>query len=180
MLVTIFCLFSLLTIQPTISINETQTVKFIETTYYEDIPMDYELQAYIQVQSECYGLPYELVYAIMEVESGYIPGVVSKTNDHGIMQVNAINHEWVNQELGVQLDYLNPYHNTWAGIYVLGDLYERYYDKSGLHCVLMAYNNGESGAQELFKQGVFSTEYTWKVVSTMNDIIEQGTDYSYY
>lgn len=181
MLSMIFCLIGLLSINPVadVSTKEVPKVAISEVEYYEGIPMDFELQTYIQVQSERYDLPYELVYAIIETESGYRPGVVSETNDHGIMQVNAVNHEWVNNELGFELDYLDPYHNTWAGMLVLSDLYKKYYDQSGIHCVLVAYNRGEAGAQKLFSQGVFSTDYSWAVVTTMKDIQEKGTDYQY-
>lgn len=60
-----------------------------------DVPLSEELQHYAQDVCEEYGVSFPLVIAIMKHESEFLPGVVSATNDYGIMQINQSNHEWL-------------------------------------------------------------------------------------
>ena len=76
------------------------------------------------------------------------------------MQINTINHEWMTEKFGFN-DYLDPYQNTRAGIYILRKLFEKYEDPAK---VLMAYNMGETGAKKLWNKGIFETDYTNEVL----------------
>ncbi len=97
----------------------------------------------------------------MSCESNFTASAVSPTNDYGLMQINQVNHDELTQILGVT-DFLDPYQNIRAGCFTLRKLFEKYQDPN---LVLMAYNLGETGAANLWKQGVYSTSYTDKIIT---------------
>lgn len=136
-----------------------------ESTYKEDfvlfdIELDEELQEFVYFMAQGYEIDYTLALAVMQTESDFRPGLISQTNDHGLMQINICNHEWLKNTLEVN-DFLNPYENIRSGMYILRDLFEKYETPEK---VLMAYNMGESGAQRLWNQNVYETNYTRNVL----------------
>lgn len=142
------------------TIPETEPIP--ETEYVEVIPeadpiIYTDIDALIvQVASE-FGLPWELVRAVCYVESGFDPHAISSTGDYGLMQVSYINHGW----LGLT-DPLDPEQNLRAGCTIL----KTALDNSGgdLTKALMRYNRGDAYAMIQWSQGIFSTEYTDKVL----------------
>lgn len=131
----------------------------VEDKLYYDVPLTNKFQDYIDEICESYGVPPEVVIALIGVESNYTPKIISKTNDYGYMQINGINHDWLMQELGVT-DFLDPYDNIRCGVYMLSELYKKYSDTTQ---VLMCYNCGETGAKRLWDKGVYTTDYVEKV-----------------
>lgn len=134
--------------------------------------MDEDLQEFIYCLSYGYGIDYTLVMGLMEQESSFDSSIISKTNDYGLMQINTINHEWLKESLGIT-DFLDPYQNTRAGVYILRNLFDKYQDTAK---VLMAYNMGETGAKKLWDKGIYETGYTQTVMEkaqTFNDQIER-------
>ena len=121
---------------------------------WADIPLSNEMQAYIHTLCEEYNLAYSFIIALIDTESNFKTDVVSATDDYGLMQINACNHR-------EGFDYLDPYDNVTMGIEMLSDLAKKYDD---VESVLMAYNFGEAGAKKLWKQGIYSTDYTKKVL----------------
>lgn len=93
--------------------------------------------------------------AMIDVESGFDSQAVSNTDDHGLMQINSINHKG-------NMDYLNPYDNVEHGIKALHRLAKKYNEAD---LVAMCWNCGETGARKLWEQGIYSTEYSRKVLS---------------
>ena len=89
-----------------------------------------------------------------------MPDGISSTNDYGLMQINACNHEWLTEELGIT-DFIDPYENIKAGLFILRGLFEKYDSTSK---VLMAYNMGENGASKLWEQGIFESNYSKDVL----------------
>lgn len=85
------------------------------------------------------------------------------------MQINQKNHEWLSNAVGVT-DFLDPYQNIQAGIYILGTLFEKYDDP---HKVLMAYNMGESGASKLWDQGIYQSKYSQRVIGYQETYIKE-------
>ena len=145
--------------------TETETVetkaKELKTevrTYY-DVPLDMEFQDYIREECINAGLDMELVLAIMKVESDFNSEVISSTDDFGLMQVNEINFEEVERELGLT-NMLDPHQGAKAGIYLLSKL--KWCESE--HQMLMAYNMGVTGAQRLWKEGIYETNYSKKVL----------------
>lgn len=132
-----------------------------------DIGLDYELQKYTYEQCEKNGLEFELVLAVMQVESNFKSDLISRTNDYGLMQINKVNHKWLMKELGVT-DFLYPKQNIDCGIYMLKELFDKYSDE---HKVLMAYNFGEAGMKRNWKKGVRSSKYSQKVLQTRERLV---------
>ncbi len=132
-----------------------------------DIGLSEELQKYTFQQCKKNGLEFELVLAVMQVESNFKSDLISRTNDYGLMQINKVNHEWLKKELGVT-DFLDPKQNIDCGIYMLKELFDKYSDE---HKVLMAYNFGEGGMKRNWKKGVRSSKYSRKVLQTRERLV---------
>lgn len=132
---------------------------FVFTT---EIPVTFgeDLQEFTYYLSAAYDIDYTLVLAIISKESAFMPGGISSTNDYGLMQINACNHEWLTEELGIT-DFIDPYENIKAGLFILRGLFEKYDSTSK---VLMAYNMGENGASKLWEQGIFESNYSKDVL----------------
>lgn len=126
-----------------------------------NVNMDEELQEFIYCLSYGYNIDFPFVMGLIQKESTFKPNVISKTNDYGLMQINTVNHEWLSEKFGFT-DYLDPYQNTRAGLYILRKLFEKYEDPSK---VLMAYNLGETGAKRLWDKGIFETNYSSSVLA---------------
>ena len=146
---------------PTIAEEENS----IYITLY-DVPLSAETQTYVASLSEQYNVPENLIYAVMSKESGFNSDVISYSNDFGIMQINAINHQWLSEELGIT-DFLNERENILAGVYILSILYKQFDETEQ---VLMAYNCGPTGANNLLAQGITQTEYSQSVLKEMERI----------
>lgn len=134
-----------------------------------DVPLDEEIQKFIFVMTDAYKVDYALVMALIEQESSFDPVKISPSNDYGLMQINRVNHAILRSELG-QINFLDPYGNVKAGIYLLRGLFEKYHSASK---VLMAYNLGESGASRLWMKGVTETPYTKAVFDKQAKFTEQ-------
>lgn len=136
--------------------NETtaQAVEVQKWQAWPEVPLSNDVQEYIHTLCEEYNLAYSFIIALVATESNFNSDIISATDDYGLMQINACNHR-------EGFDYLDPYDNITMGIEMLSDLAEKYSD---VESVLVAYNLGEAGAKELWKQGVYSTDYTKKVL----------------
>lgn len=140
-----------------------------QTLTYYDIPLTNEQQDAVRAICDEYSVPFDLALAMMRVESNYDPSAVSSTNDHGIMQINAINHETLEKLLGIT-DWYDLQQNTMAGCYLLGKALERH---GGVGKALMAYNLGDRGAQRKWDQGVYSTAYVEKILTARDALTIQ-------
>lgn len=135
---------------------------------YFDIPLSEDLQGYTWSLCQFYKIEehYGLVYAIIKNESNFVATTVSDTNDYGLMQINKVNHYALSECLGIT-NFLDPYQNIHAGVYMLADLIHKY----GVEDALMAYNLGEPGAEALWRRGVHSTTYTKAILDTYKQFI---------
>lgn len=93
--------------------------------------------------------------AMIEHESQFNPEIVSSTDDYGLMQINSINHEQLEEKYRTA-NMLDPYQNVYCGIKIIGSYIEKYTDYGN---ALMAYNMGEYGAKKAWENGVQSTSY---------------------
>ncbi len=130
------------------------------------VPLDSDVQEFIYYLSKGYNMDFTFVMAIIQQESGYQPDAVSNTNDYGLMQINKVNHGYITDEIGVT-NYLDPYENVRAGMFILRKLFEKYETPEK---VLMAYNLGESGAKALWDKGVFETNYSKSVQRIQSEL----------
>ena len=138
-----------------------QRTSGLQSDYILDVPLDAELQTYLHGLCEEYVVPYTLAVAVIEAESTYRADAVSADGDFGLMQINRVCHAWLADELGIT-DFLDPYQNARAGVWILGNYYRIYGAESG---TLMAYNMGQAAAEELFARGVYETDYSRRVIS---------------
>lgn len=136
---------------------------------YIDCPLSDELQEFTYYLCKEYYIDFNFAMAVMFVESSFHPDAISSTNDYGLMQINKINHERLSNELTIN-DFLNPYQNIRAGLYMLRELFEKY-DKANL--VLMAYNCGEYGASTLWDNGIYETSYSRKVLEKADEYAQE-------
>jgi soluble lytic murein transglycosylase-like protein len=136
---------------------------------YLDVPLDEELQDHIWNLCCAYDIEehYELVYAVIYRESSFRSNCKSSSS-WGLMQINKCNHENLSKKLGIT-DFLDPYQNVHAGIYMLSNLIHKYDDVTK---ALMAYNMGEGGASKLWRQGVYTTTYAKRVLATYKQYTE--------
>lgn len=132
----------------------------------DSIPLSYDLQVLMQELCEKYKVPYALVLAAAEKESRFDPDAKSKTGDYGLMQINKINYEWL-QERGI--DPLTCEGNVEAGVLMLAERLEKYGD---IELALMAYNCGNTGAKRLWDAGIYSTAYSRSVMELYKQWLE--------
>ena len=133
-----------------------------------DCALDPETQEFTFNLCKSYELDFSFIMAMMDIESGYDPKLISTTHDYGLMQINKCNHERLSQELGVT-DFLDAKQNIIAGCFVVRSLFNEYETPEK---VLMAYNMGEGGARSLWGSGVYSTSYVRKVLEKQREILE--------
>lgn len=148
---------------------ENEYLKTNQISYY-DIPLSKELQKYVMEKAKEYNLDHELVLAVMSLESSFNPSLISRTNDYGLMQINKVNHARLKKEVGVK-DFLNPYDSIDAGIFMLGELHDRYKDT---HQILMAYNFGDGGMKKVWDNGVRSSKYSRAVMGRKDNLKKVG------
>ena len=130
--------------------------------HYFDCPLDEELQDYIRETCEFYDVPMDIVISIISCESGFQADVISPWDDWGLMQINKVNHEWLSKELGVT-DFLDPRQNVLCGIHLFSQHWHET-DKN-MEYALLRYNCGTTGGRKLWESGVYSTQYTRKIMS---------------
>ena len=137
--------------------------------YYYDIPLSHSLQEFIYECCADEDLPVSLIFALIEHESSFNPETISETNDYGLMQINAINHDKLAAKYRTA-DMLDPYQNVYCGIKIVGAYVKKYegnYDKA-----LMAYNMGEYGAMKCWEDGIVSSKYSTRILQIMSEYEE--------
>ena len=150
----------------------------VEDVVFYELPEEYKEKGYfpkkMQIYTRCLckqnDVPYALVLAIIEHESGY---VYDKTGDggesKGYMQIYGKKHTDRMKRLGCT-DLMNPYQNVSVGIDFLSYLLKKY---GTVQDALAAYNYGEKGAREhLWSNGVYVYSYNTAIMQRMKEIEE--------
>lgn len=159
-----------ITVTKTVEVPAYKSNVLVDTAdvFLFDVPLSDSLQRYIYEICADENVPVTLVMAMIEHESGFDPEAVSPTDDYGLMQINAVNHEWLKEEYRCA-DMMNPYQNVFCGISIISS----YIDKYGeLDKALMTYNMGNYGAQKAWKNGVTSIAYSEEILSLMKEYEE--------
>ena len=132
--------------------------------YRADCPVEY--QDYLWELCKQYDVTehYELFIAQMYRETSFRPNLISGTNDYGLMQINACNHDWLRKELGIT-DFLDPYQNMKCGVHIMSGYLHKYGD---VQKALVCYNMGESKV----KNGIYSSKYSRSIVAYVNNLVE--------
>lgn len=109
-------------------------------TYWESIPLDAELQNYIVKQCDTYGIPPQIIMAMIDQESDYdIEDVGDDGNSFGLMQIQPRWHYQRMLKLD-STDLFNPYHNVTVGIDYLAEKLDKY--DGDIAKALVSYNQG--------------------------------------
>lgn len=144
--------------------------KLGEVVYY-NVPLSNSLQRFIYEVCADESVPVALVMAMIEHESQFDPEVVSSTEDYGLMQINAVNHEWLEEDFRCA-DMLNPYQNVFCGVKIIGKFVAKYNDYNK---ALMAYNMGDYGARSAWENGIDSTKYSTTILELMRKYEKDAT-----
>lgn len=137
-----------------------------------DIPLPDELQYLTSDVCEEYGVPVDLAFAVMHTESRFRVDALGHnkngTTDHGLMQINSVNHTWLRETLDLS-DIDDPEQNIRAGVYMLSVASENA-ESDNLEKTLMVYHFGPNGARRRWENGTVSTIYTETVLTFMAGI----------
>lgn len=136
----------------------------VEISYY-DVPLSHSLQDFIYEMCAEEHVPMSLIIAMIDHESKFNPEAVSATNDYGLMQINEVNHDRLEEQYQCA-DMFNPYQNVFCGIKVIGSYIATYEDYT---MALMAYNMGNYGAKKAWANGITSTAYTDLILGLMQE-----------
>ena len=151
--------------------------------YYE-IPEEYRnsggcfpevVQVYLWSLCREREIDYYMVVAMIERESCYKYDAVG---DGGVsIGYLQIGEKWHKDRMEAEevSDLKDPYGNIRVGLNFLQELSSRYAD-SGMNCVLMAYNMGESGAKKCWNNGTYSTEYSRGILARAEEIRQEVKD----
>ena len=133
-----------------------------------DIELSEELQLHTFRMAQEYDVQYEMVMAIMGVESGW------DENDRGNGVFVGLGMIYIAQvgELGqIGITYLyDPKQNIEAICYYLR--YKLDLVGGNEHMALMCYNMGDAGAAAYFDEGVYQTAYSRKVIAFRDSMIK--------
>ena len=140
---------------------------------YYDVPLSHQLQDAVFREAERWNVPAALLLAMMDQESDYRTDLVSGTDDYGIMQINAINHPRLREELGVT-DFLDPEQSITCGAYMIGELLDKF--DGDIHRALTSYNRGEAGARRYAENnGTYESSYRTSIVE-IYESLEEGRE----
>lgn len=148
---------------PTEAVEATEVISKTETAakYYEEIPLDAEVQKHILIECDRLAIRPSIVFAVINRESEYESNALGDNGEsYGLMQVQPKWHYGRMIELKCTNLY-NPIHNTTVGVDYLFELIQK--DK-GIVWALMAYNGGEPYANKMTATGQIS-EYAQAVLN---------------
>ena len=94
---------------------------------YSGMSLTHELEDSIKNLCLLYDIPYQIVLTIGERESGgnwNNNGIISRTDDYGIFQINECNLEYIEENLGYTKEEImnNPLKNTEACLFLLSNI----------------------------------------------------------
>lgn len=156
---------------PTETAVETRYLNVFPGDGYLDVPMSREVQDAVRAISAEYGIPFELTMAVCYVESGFDPYAVSSHGDSGLMQIAPVNHGWLATDLGIT-DLFDSVQNVRAGVHILADKIAG--SGGDFTTALMKYNRGDAVALEQMQNGIYSTDYTDRVLGKYYEYLNYG------
>lgn len=151
--------------------TETRYLNIVPGDGYLDVPMTRDVQDAVRAISAEYGIPFELTMAVCYVESGFDPYAVSSHGDSGLMQIAPVNHGWLATDLGIT-DLFDSVQNVRAGVHILADKIAG--SNGDFTTALMKYNRGDAVALQQMSHGIYSTDYTEKVLGKYYEYLNYG------
>ncbi len=94
------------------------------SVYYDSFPCDVEFQNHIKSVASKYEVPFEVLMIILDQETnGYwnANGVISKTNDYGLAQINKCNLQFIYDSIGITKNQVlnDPYKAVEAEAFIV-------------------------------------------------------------
>ena len=122
-------------------------------------PKPKEYAPFVEKYSAEYGVPEDMIYAVIKTESSFDSSAVSNKGAVGLMQMLPETFEWLTKDilrdhLGAGMLY-DPETNIKYGTYYLSRLYNRFGDWD---TALAAYNGGEGNVSEWLADSRYSTD----------------------
>lgn len=144
--------------------SKEQTIKNYNTNkLYRNIPLSARFQNWIDKKCNEYGISTSVVMGVIATESNFNISAIGDAGEaFGLMQVQKKWHRSRMSKLGIT-DLLNCYDNVHVGIDFLAELYKA--NNKNWHKTLMAYNGGQAYANKRCRNGLYSSEYSRKVMS---------------
>lgn len=121
--------------------------------YYEEIPLDAELQEVLFACCDEYGIPYEIALGLIQTESQFNPYVVSYSGCYGLCQLNPVYFP----------SGLAPADNIRHGMKYLARQINAY---GSVEAGLTAYNAGHDTGDRYYASAVLSAAEMWRGVIT--------------
>ena len=134
--------------------------------YYADV---------VEASADEFGLPPELVYAVILTESSFDADAVSSAGAKGLMQLTDDTNEWVAWRLGEESEpsrIFEPGLNIRRGCYLLSYLYERFGGWNEAHA---AYNAGVGRVDGWLNDILYSTDQRTLIIDKLP--IEETRNY---
>lgn len=117
----------------------------VESGYFrDDIPMDYDTQAFLRSACEESGVEYEVMLGLIDRETGFRNIIGDSGDSIGYCQIQPKWWADLMSELGVK-DLMNPLDNFRTGCAILAELMTKH---GSLEDALTAYNTGKPGKSE--------------------------------
>lgn len=141
----------------------------VTVTY--NVPLDEEVQVYTANLCETHHIDPAIIFAMMECESQYDANAVGDYgNAIGLLQVQSRWHGERMARFGCY-DLFDPCQNVTVAVDYLAELIAKY--DGNVEKALVAFNAGETGAYNgWFKHGVYSSDYSRKVLTAAQKITE--------
>ena len=166
--------------ETTVEATETEAEvkeEIVEEVAVEEIKLFPEEKLGLDVQRHMYNMckkydvPMEILMALAFKESSYNPNIVGiDGKDHGLCQIRTINQKWIEERVGRDMDFFNPYDSIEAACIMLSDIRSRNMNKSWEY-ILLCYNRGEAGARKyVANYGTSSSSYTRDILAKAREL----------
>lgn len=145
-----------------------------------NIPLPADMQQYTYAMCQKYNLQYEMLLAVMSVESNFQINCVGGNNSYGLCQIHYSNTSMLQNAIGIT-DLLDPYDNIEAGAYMLNTYLNAARKRSSdtyviEHYGLNCYNMGEGVfVKNCYNNGILERTYSNKVLTRRNNLLNTGT-----
>lgn len=145
------------------------SIDYDNPTQYYNVNLSHDVQDYLFEVCKQYNMSTSLMLGVIKQESDFDPNCVSinKRNgvevsrDLGLCQLNTKSYpDWI-KKLGISnFDPFNPKQNIRVAVFALDA-----YGVRDVHHMLMCYNMGASAANARRREGIYTSEYSRKVVA---------------
>ncbi len=144
--------------------------------HYDNIPLDDEILQYTWDLSQEKNLSYEMVLALIYVESSFQKDVISPTHDYGLTQIHQSNIKDFAINASIEnVKPLDPKQNVKMAIYHLSYLrdywvQQGYSDEDTYNMTLLSYHKGIAGANKWVRERGMNSEYVDKISEYKSEI----------